>query len=370
MKICIDIQSSVSQRAGVGRYTCALASELDKLVKDDIIELFYFDFQGKAICPVRRGKTKVIRWCPGRAAQFLWKTFNWPPFNMFAGKADVYHFPNFILPPLNTGKTVATIHDVAFKRHPQYVEDRNRRYLDSRIQNTASRADAIITVSEFSASEITELLGIEPDRIFPVHNGISEKFHPVPAEQARPVLEELSITSPYLLFVGTVEPRKNIPLLIEVFEALTDFDGKLVIAGSLGWKYESIVARMRSSSRKEDIIHLRHVDDRHLPSLYSQASALVFPSFYEGFGFPPLESMACGTPVISSSGGSLPEVVANAALLLETFETEAWREAVRRVLYDTGIAAELRRKGIQQAGKFTWEKAALQTLQVYRKVAS
>ncbi len=366
----MDIQSSVTQRAGVGRYTCALASELDKLVNGDILELFYFDFQGKAICPVTSATTKAIRWCPGRAAQFLWKTFNWPPFDVFAGKADVYHFPNFILPPLRKGKTVATIHDVAFKRYPQYVEERNRRYLESKIQDTAARADAIITVSKFSASEITECLGIKPDRIFPVHNGISGKFHPVSAEQAAPVLEELSITGPYLLFVGTVEPRKNISLLIDVFEAISDFQGKLVIAGSLGWKYESIVEAMRSSSRKEDIIHLQHVGDGQLPALYSQASALVFPSFYEGFGFPPLESMACGTPVVSSSAGSLPEIVADAALLVESFETEEWREAVRSVLYDTGISGELRRKGLEQAARFSWKNAASQILQIYREVAS
>jgi glycosyltransferase involved in cell wall biosynthesis len=367
----MDIQSSVSQRAGVGRYTCALASELDKIVEPGILKLFYFDFQGKAECPARTNAvTRRVTWCPGRIAQLAWKTAGWPPFELFAGKADVYHFPNFILPPLRSGKAVSTIHDMTFKRFPEYTEEKNRKYLEARIKDTVERSEAVIAVSKFSAAEIVDLLEIEDSRVYPIHNGISNRFRRVDEEQAAPVLQALGITKPYLLFVGTLEPRKNIPFLVKTFENLRDFDGQLVLAGGLGWKYEPILAAINSSSRRDDIVHLHHADDVQLMALYSGASVFVFPSFYEGFGFPPLEAMACGTPVVSSTGGSLPEILADAAMLVDGFEVEEWTAALNRVLSDTALAGSLRNAGRKRSAEFTWETTAARTLEVYRKVAS
>jgi len=369
MKVCVDIQSTIARQAGVGRYAARLAGTLPALSAEDELQFFCFDFRGRGMpaaaggAPVRR-----IRWCPGRLASLAWKTIGWPPFDAFAGPADVYHFPNFILPPLRKGRSAVTIHDLAFMRFPESIEEKNLRHLSARIRDTVQRADAIITVSEFSAQEICDLLHADRSRVFPIHHGIDGRFRAPPAEDMAKHRRELGRDRPYLLTLGTLEPRKNIAFLIEVFEALTDFDGQLVIAGMPGWKYEPILRRMESSSRKRDIVYLRYVDEAHLPALYAGAEVFVLPSLYEGFGFPPLEAMACGTPVVCSGGGSLPEVVSDAGEIVRDYDVEHWAARIRTVLTDTERRAALVEAGTRRARSFTWEEAARKTWQVYRSL--
>ena len=370
MKICFDVQSAITQQAGVGRYARVLA---EHLADADGIELtlFFFDFKGRAgPFPTARAALNRVKWCPGRLARLAWKTIGWPPFDLFAGPADVYHFPNFILPPLSRGKSVVTIHDMSFMRFPEFAEERNLKYLSARIRDTTRRCDAIITDSRFSAGEIAGLTDVDDSRIFPIHLGISPRFSPVPGQDSAPLMKELGINRPYILSVGTIEPRKNIPFLVEVFEGLTDFDGVLVISGMRGWKYEPILERMKTSSRAEDIVFLDYVPDSHLVPLYSGAELLVLTSFYEGFGFPPLEAMACGTPVVSAATGSLPEVLGAAATLVEGFDAEAWRAEVGRLLTDSALRERRIAEGRAHAAGFTWQETARRTIEVYGKVIS
>jgi alpha-1,3-rhamnosyl/mannosyltransferase len=208
---------------------------------------------------------------------------------------------------------------------------------------------------------------VPADRLFPVHSGVSEIFRPPPAEQLRAVLARFGLDRPYLLSVGTIEPRKNLPFLVEVFEQLQDFDGYLVLAGGLGWKYEPILERLRNSKRRADIRHLAYVGDAELPSLYAGASAFLMTSFYEGFGFPPLEAMACGTPVVSSDGGSLREVLAGAATICSGFHADLWAESVRSVLGDPALRASRIAAGRALAAGYTWSRAASRTWDVYRQ---
>ena len=370
MDICIDVQSAVSQRAGVGRYTRLLAQHLAETAGDDSLNLFCFDFRRKGRpFPAARAAWRMVRWCPGAAAQLAWKTLNWPPFERFAGRADLYHFPNFVLPPLTAGRAVVTIHDITFARLPALVEERNLRYLNARLRDTVARADAILTVSQFSADEIRDAFNVPQERVFPIYNGISEAFRPPSADAVTALRLRLNLDRPYLLTVGTVEPRKNIPFMIEVFERLRGFDGCLVLAGMKGWKCEPILERMRTSTRSADIRWIRYVDDADLPALYAGADAFLCTSVYEGFGFPPLEAMACGTPVVSSRGGSLPEVLGSAAVLVPVFEPDLWSAEVERVLSDGEQRSRLRAAGRKQAAGYTWAAAARQTWQVYRKVA-
>ncbi len=368
VKISLDVQSAVGHRAGVGRYTAHLAGQLAAAAPEDLLRLTYFDFQrhGEPF-PADGVEWNPVRWCPGRLAQGLWKTLGAPAYDRFSGPADVFHFPNFIIPPLRRGRTVVTIHDMAFRRYPETVEDRNRQFLEAHIGNTARRADAVITVSAFSASEISHLLTIPPERISVVYHGISEAFRPLPPEDCRPALAALGIDRPYLLCVGTIEPRKNIPFLIELYERLRRFDGLLVLAGGAGWKHDPIFERIRQSPRAADIRWVRYVDDRQLPALYCGAELLIQPSHYEGFGFPPLEAMACGTPVLSSAGGSLAEVLDNAAVVLDTFDQDRWVESAERLLQDHALRADMTTRGQQHAAGFTWERAARETAAVYRK---
>jgi len=370
MKVCIDIQSAVTQRAGVGRYTRELVQHLGSAAPDDQFLLSYFDFKGDANpITIPNAEQHVVRWCPGRMAQLAWRKLHWPPYDSFVGNADLYHFPNFIIPPIHKNKkAVVTIHDMSYVPYPHFAEERNVNYLRTHMRRTVDRADAIITVSEFSAQEICNYLNVDKGRIFAVHHGISDAFARPNAETTARTLADCKLERPYLLTVGTVEPRKNLHLLIDIYEQLTDFDGDLVIAGGLGWRVESILEHIRKSPRAKSIRLLGYTDDSSLPGLYAGASAFLLTSHYEGFGFPPVEAMACGTPVVSSTGGSLAEVLGDGAVLVDSHSAEAWAEHIRRVLGDSAFRKHLIDRGRAKAASYTWAKAATETMAVYRQV--
>jgi glycosyltransferase involved in cell wall biosynthesis len=340
-----------------------------KGLEGDKLVLFYFDFTRNCVpLDAPNAELRPCRWMPGRLAQYAWKTFNWPPFDLFAGKADLYHFPNFIIPPLCGGKTVVTIHDMSFLRYPQYTEELNLTYLKGGISTTIGRADAIITDSAFSAKEIIALTGAPPGKVHAIHLGISPSFAPPGEDAVGNCLSRLGIDRPYLLTVGTVEPRKNIPLIVEMFEKMKDFDGALVIAGRLGWKYQGTLNKIRNSRRASKIILLNNLCDSDLPALYAGASLFVIASFYEGFGFTPLEAMACGAPVLSSQGGSLPEILGNAAVIARTFDPEEWAGRGLQILGDNDMRRQLIARGLAQAAGYSWRETARKTLDVYRSI--
>ncbi len=371
MKVCMDIQPALGQRAGVGRYTRSLAEHLPAGRGGDSILLFYFDFHRRGMPFHAQGaEERSVRWCPGRLMQKSWNILGFPPFDLLAGRADVYHFPNFIIPPLRRGHGVVTIHDVSFLAFPQFAESRNLEWLSSRIHDTIRRADAIITDSSFSADEIAERLHADRSRIFPVHLGLAAHFAPAPGAAVDRLRQAVGLDRPYLLAVGTIEPRKNIEFLISAFEQATDFDGYLVLAGMKGWKCSSIFKRIESSPRAGNIRHIEYVPDADLPALYSGAELFLFPSLYEGFGLPPLEAMACGTPVIASNAGSLPEVLGDAALLLPLNSADEWASGIVRLLGDSDGMDRLRREGRSRASIYTWNETARRTWEIYRQAAS
>ncbi len=370
MKVCIDIQSAIAQQAGVGRYTRHLVEQLGRTAEsDDDLSLFYFDFKRKGMpFQVPAAREQVIRWVPGRIVQKAWKTLGWPSFNLFAGRADVYHFPNFIRPPLSSGASVVTIHDAAFLRYPETLEEKNLLYLTRLIKQTLDRTDRIITVSAFTARELIERAGADESKLEVIHSGLDPMFTPPETGQIDMVRQRYGLHRPYLLNIGTVEPRKNLPFLMYVFETL-DEDIDLVIAGMKGWKFEPILKRMQTSIKRSRIHYIDYVADGDLPSLYAGAEAFVFPSLYEGFGFTPLEAMRCGTPVVSSTAGSLPEVLGDAAALVEDFDAGAWVQAIRSVLTDTAHRDGLIAAGRDKADSYGWHHTAEQTWNVYRSLA-
>ncbi len=371
MKVCIDIQAAIAQRAGVGRYTKALVEHLGPPANDDTLTLFYFDFKQRGMpFHVPNAAQRAVTWCPGRLIQKAWKTINWPAFDWFAGSADVYHFPNFIIPPLRQGRTVVTIHDVSFMRFPNAAEPRNLQYLNSQIRQTVNRADRILTDSHFSAGEICELLHVPEERVTAVHLGLTPNMHAPDTTTIQAMRSHLKLECPYLLFVGTVEPRKNIAFLVEAFERATAFDGDLVIAGMRGWHVDPILDRMQSSPQQARIRYMEYVDEQWLPPLYAGAELFVFPSLYEGFGFPPLEAMRCGTPVLSSRAGSLPEVLGDAADYVTDYDADQWARAIESLLADTTRRTALTEKGHEQAQRYRWEDTARKTWEVYREEAS
>lgn len=366
MHVCVDYQAAVTQRAGIGRYTRHLVDALSNSMKTDDLSVFSFDFRrrGDGSVPPNVDR-RAVQWCPGRVAQALWKHLRWPPYEQFAGAADLYHFPNYVLPPGRRGIRVVTVHDVSFLRLPDFAETRNLEYLRTNIRRTVAEADAIVTPSVFSASEVVELLDVDPARVHAIHIGVTEHMKSPTSDTVARVRSRLQLEEPYILFVGTIEPRKNLPLLIDLYERLTDYDGRLVIAGMPGWKCAPIMAKMRSSARADRIHYLDYMNDSDLPALYAGADVLISPSFYEGFGFPPVEAMLCGTPVVASDTASHPEILGNAATLVPGFDVEDWIEPTRQALERTTAHLENARR---HAASFTWARTAEAHWQLYRSL--
>jgi glycosyltransferase involved in cell wall biosynthesis len=366
----VDIQPALFRQAGVGRYVQCLAERLGACRESDELALFYFDFRRRGLpFPTDGAHLRAVHWCPGRLAHRAWRTLGWPPYDWWAGPADVYHFTNFVRPPLRQGASIVSVYDASFLRHPDAAEPKNLAHLRARVAPGLQRADAVITISEFSRGEIIELLGVPEQDVFTVYPGLDHAAGVPPQEQAEEVKKTLGLKAPYLLNVGTLEPRKNIPFLVQVFEHLSAFPGELVLAGMRGWKDEPILASLRDSPRADRIRYLGYVDDRWLPGLYAGSELFVFPSLYEGFGFPPLEAMACGTPVVASQGGSLPETLGEAAVLVPGYDAEHWAEIIARLLADRQERDRLSGAGLRQAERYTWEEHARRTWSVYRRVA-
>ena len=372
MNVCMDIQAGLGQTGGIGRYVRELFRHLGtEAAAGDAVEGFCFDFhrRWRGMPWAAGGRVRACRWMPGRIAQAAWKRIHAPSFDRFAGDADVYHFPNFVRPPLGKGKrSVVTIHDLSFLRMPETTEKKNLAWLTAEIQRTADTADAILTDSRFSAGEIHDLLGVEPERIHPVWLGLDSFPPPPPEAEAAALRRGLGLERPYLLMVGTLEPRKNIPFLVKVFEELRDFDGDLALVGSLGWKTEGILSAIESSPRRDRIRRLGGIRDDQLAAVYAGASVFVYPTRYEGFGFPPLEAMARGVPVVSARNSSLPEVLGDAPRWVDGFDAAEWAAAIRTVLGNAESQEAMCRAGRAQAGRFTWSETARATWKVYRQV--
>ncbi len=372
MKICLDYQPAVTQRAGIGRYTRVLAEQLPSLMNpEDSLKLFYFDFKGKGEKPSKlpaNVELKRFRLCPGAIMQKLWKYCSFPSFDMLAGKSDIYHFTNFLSRPVYKGKVIASVHDMSFMRYPEFTEEKNLVYLKHGIKKTIASADAIITISEFSAQEIEYFFPEAKGKTFFSHLGISQDFSKPSDESIQIAKNKFNISRPYIITVGTIEPRKNHLFLVDVFEQLAPQGLDLVVVGGIGWKSEKIIERLTTSKYSSQIHILNHLGDGDLPALYSGAEAFALPSYYEGFGFPPLEAMSCGTPVVSSPGGSLKEVIGDAGIIVDEFNIDAWTTAITRVISDSDYKASLIEKGLEHVKKFTWDKTVADTLDVYKKV--
>jgi glycosyltransferase involved in cell wall biosynthesis len=366
----LDMQSTLARRSGVGRYAWELARHLpSSLNPGEELVLPFFDFSRRGGgLQVPGACARPCRWLPGRLAQAAWKRIGWPPYDWLFGRADLYHFPNFVRPPLRRGRSVVTIHDISFLRHPETLETRNLAYLRASIRATLDRVDAVITDCHTIAEEIQAEFQYPAARLHPIWLGISPDCRRADAAAVQGFRQRHHLDRPYLLHVGTLEPRKNHAFLLEVFDRLTDFDGDLVLAGMPGWKFEPILARIAASPRRARIRHLDFVDDADLRALYSGAEALLFPSLYEGFGLPPLEAMRCDTPVISAPGGSLREVMGTGAEVLPVDDSEPWVAATRRLLGDSAARAARVAAGRDWVARFDWVDTARRTLDLYRSL--
>jgi glycosyltransferase involved in cell wall biosynthesis len=293
------------------------------------------------------------------------------PLELIAVGADVLHSPDFIPPFRRTCRSVITIHDLAFLRFPETMTAQSHRYY-AQVRRAVHAADRIIAVSEATRADIHALLGGGDDRVRVIHHGLDPSFYPRAFGEQRLTLDRYQVSGRYLLWVGTFEPRKNLPILLDAFEQIVTRDPgiALVLVGKRGWLDGPIFSRLERLALRGGVRVLEDVPREQLPALYSAAAAFVFPSLYEGFGLPVLEAMACGTPVVAADVASLPEVLGTAGMLVRPDDSAALAEAVLRVLGDATFAGELVARGISRSQEFTWSRAAQLTLQTYREAAA
>ncbi|MBX4211491.1 MAG: glycosyltransferase family 4 protein [Candidatus Yanofskybacteria bacterium] len=298
-----------------------------------------------------------------------------PKIDKILGGVDVFFSPHFFFAPLSPKtKRVTTFHDLSFERFPEFFTLRQKLWHTAQMQPAwqARFSDAIIAVSESTKQDITTLYEIDAAKIHSVYSGVSEKFKPISESELDRFKQERHLPEKFVLFVGTIEPRKNISGLLKAFETLRQkeefADLELVVAGPSGWHQEAIFETAERSTSQNHITFIGGVWDWELPFYYSAASVLVYPSFFEGFGFPPLEAMACGTPVISSHNSSMPEVIGDAGLLIDPRSTQDLVRALESILTDPRLASTLKSRGLARVKEFTWQKTALETLEILRRV--
>jgi glycosyltransferase involved in cell wall biosynthesis len=288
--------------------------------------------------------------------------------------AELFHAPHYVLPPLTPCRAVVTIHDCIHLRFPQYLPSRvGYAYARAQMWTATHRAARVITVSEASKRDILRYFHVPESRIDVIYNAIDERFWQQPAaDEIARVRERYRLDSPFVLYAGNIKPHKNLERLIEAFHLLRQNaamkDVQLLIIGDEISKYATLRRAVHSHKLHKHVRFFGFVSHQTLAALYRLAAAFVFPSLYEGFGLPPLEAMASGTPVITSNVSSLPEVVGDAALLIDPYEPAAIADAMQRVLDDTALADDLRRRGLVRARTFSWERSIARVREIYDEV--
>lgn len=366
-RILIDITAAVRQGAGIGRYARELTRAILRAFPEHRYTLFY---AGPVRFPPTWADAPHVRLqaapLPEKGMVWLWHRLRLPlPLEALAGPADLVYSPDFLLPPTLPGRrTLLTVHDLSFEIMPETLPEPLVAYLRRNVPRAVRRATHILADSESTRQDLIRLWGVPPGRISVLYSGVEPRFRPIedPEEQARVRARYGLGPWPFLLTVGTVQPRKNYPRLIEAFAALVREgvfpEGHLVIVGEEGWKAEGTFEAIRRSGMAERIHWLGFVADEDLPALYSAAAAFALVSRYEGFGLPALEAMACGTPVVVSRTSSLPEVVGDAGVQVDPESVEDIARGLRVALEDPERRAALRAAGLERARRFTWEAAA------------
>lgn len=364
---------------GIGWCEVGQTQTLAKLHPEHEYEYSFFTSGDKErVKRVKKFAGKSIKLNTSDFSGYLYRaasTFLPIPYSFFFGrKNDITHFFNYIVPPFVHGKKVVTVHDMVYKAFPETVRGRTRFMLETGLKRSMKRADIIVTDSEFSKSEILKYFPQHEHKIRVVPCGVDlERFHPCDEPERIPeVKRSLEINGDYFLYLGTIEPRKNLERLISAYAAFAKKIGenapKLVLAGGKGWLDNGIYSRVEKLGMTKNIIFTKYVPSEDMNPLMCGALAFVFPSIYEGFGMPPLEAMACGVPVLTSGEASLPEVTGDCAVICDAYSVKSIAQGLYRLYSDEKLRAELSRKGLERAKDFTWERSAEMLLNVYREL--
>jgi glycosyltransferase involved in cell wall biosynthesis len=377
MRIALNAQKLSFARAyqagGISRYIFELLSQLRQISSPHRFEAF-----APLVAPdTSLAPTQKFRLTPtGKAtehplARILWEQIVLPA--RTAGRFDLVHGLAFALPLVWRGRAVVTIFDLSFRRHPEFFRRGNRLYLDLSTRLAVRRADRVLTISEHGRREVIELLGVSPSRVATTYCAADSRFRPLPAAEVRDFRGRRGLPERFVLYLGTLEPRKNVVTLLRAYARLRSEwpdAPRLVLAGARGWLYQEVFDEIRRLGLSEHVQTPGFIDSGEQPLWYNAAAVFAYPSLYEGFGLPPLEAMACGTPVVVSNTTSLPEVVGQAGLLVPPLDEPALATALRRVLQDDRLASGLRQAGLEQAARFSWRRMALETLSCYDELAA
>jgi len=367
MRIAIDARKLHDY--GIGTYVRNLASQLARQDRDDTYVL---------IC--RRADEPWVRGLGPRFEPLIEGAGNYSvleqvaiPFDLRRAKVDLFHAPHYVVSPLTACPTVVTIHDCIHLRFPQYLPNRTAAvYARFFMATAARRARRILTVSQASKEDILHFLKVPASKVEVIHNALDERLAAPPTEdEIARVRDRFLVNAPFILYAGNIKPHKNVDRLIEAFAIVRSRGGeniKLLIIGDEISKYPNLRRLVHRFQLHKHVRFLGFVPDATLAALYRLATVFVFPSLYEGFGLPPLEAMASGAPVITSNVSSLPEVVGDAALLIDPMNATAIADAIVRVVSDAELRAELTRRGFERVKTFSWARSVQRTREVYAEV--
>ncbi len=373
--IGIDITSAITQGGGIGRYTRELTQALVKAKAP--YQYRFFSAKQPVEIPVADPVPTAVHtsYHPAplneRWLYRLWYRLRLPlPIQWVTGKLDLFHSPDFVLPPVSGNiPTLLTVHDLSFAHYPEVFPAPLVDYLNNVVPWSIERTTHILADSQATRDDLINIWHVSPDKITVLYCGVHQRFQPVTEKkQLTAVRQKYDLgDTPYILNVGTIQPRKNYQMLIKAFVPVAKKQPhNLVFAGGKGWLYDEMMAEVEKQGLNGRVHFIGFVDDADLPTLYSAASLLTFPSLYEGFGLPLLEAMACGVPVISSNASSLPEVVGDSGILLSPHDQEAWTDTLLQILSDPLRRAQMVADGYRQARQFNWQKSTKQLLIIYK----
>ncbi|HXI23186.1 MAG TPA: glycosyltransferase family 1 protein [Pyrinomonadaceae bacterium] len=373
MRIGLDGYPLSEPLTGVGHYTLELARSLARNFPKDEFELVSpKPFNPAAIAAFQRESIPNLLLTEAKSSSLRghWWSVGLP---MYARRArfDLFHGTNFEVPLWKRRRAVLTIHDLSTLLYPETHRARAVRRARVRLPIAAKIADAIITPTEAVRQEVCERLKVKPGKVTAIHEAPRRTFSPMTKEETVAIRKRLRVEDEFLLFVGTLEPRKNLLTMLRAFEEVitrTSARPQLVIAGGEGWLIDETLSFMNSASLKDRIQLTGYLNDEDLRALYSSSRAFVYPSLYEGFGLPPLEAMACGAPVIASRIATLRETLGEAAILVEPLDVQTLSRTIVEALKDERRRAAMREAGIKHAAKFSWDEAARRTHEVYERV--
>lgn len=369
MRIAINCRSFLNKNyTGIGRYTSQLIQSLSEIDQENQYFLYtpkrFFSPRKKIPrIPARNFSLKIDRFSRG-----VEKT---------VGSIDLYHSPSpETLPQINGMKIIVTVHDLIFKTYPQGHTPSTITVAEDQFRNIVGKAAKIICCSQSTLNDLNHYFKVDPQKTVLIYQGVNQKdFYPIDEKEAKLAEETVrskGIDCPFILFVGTIEPRKNLRNLLVAFSFLKKkiFDGKLVLIGMQGWMSDDLAVLVEQLGIKEKVSFTGFLSNQELRHFYNKAKVFVFPSFYEGFGFPIVEAFGCGVPVVTSDVSSCPEVASDAALKVNPNSPEEIAQAIERILEDSSLRNELIEKGFKRAKQFTFLNTARQTLKVYKEVYS